>query len=277
MPVLRRIRSIVRVTADRLLPDRLYFPVICFLYLLGNKKRRGSRTRFMVTGEKTYSAKDPDATEIFFCERRRLGLYHYPGGVKRRIDKVLAKYSFGDVSVAQGDVVIDVGANLGEFTLAVSHLASRVLAIDPDPNVQTALALNLQKLPNAEIFPLALSDTDGEVEFFVSTAEADSSIVKPERFSNIIKVPACRLDTLVENAGIERVDFLKLEAEGWEPEILAGAQRTLSMTRKVAVDAGPERYGEPTADAVMAALSDAGFNVVQKDFIVFASRPEPGS
>jgi FkbM family methyltransferase len=181
------------------------------------------------------------------------------------------------VSVEYGDIVVDIGANIGEFTIAISPLAERVIAIEPDPNVQEALAENLQHVSNASMFQTALSDKDGEAEFFLSTKDADSSLMRPETFSEKVKVRVSSLDTFIRETGIKRIDFLKIEAEGWEPEILSGASRALAITRKVAVDAGPEREGAPTTEAVAKSLTDAGFQVSRCGYIVLAERSERGA
>lgn len=266
------IRSKVKRIGDTAFPDFFFFLVFRKLYVLANKSRHGANTNFEILGKNNYLARDPDGLKLFFCERTRFELYIFPNGVRHRLLKIFEKYSDGEIRVKSGDVVIDVGANIGEFTVSVSHLASSIIAIDPDPNVQSSLKRNTEEISNASIYQVALSNSNGEADFFINTRDADSSLVMPQAYSEMIKVRVCSLDKLVEEAGIEKVDFLKVEAEGWEPEILSGASRTLAITQKIAVDAGPERHGEPTVEPVTKLLKHAGFNVFQRDFIIFASR-----
>jgi len=61
---------------------------------------------------------------------------------------------------------------------------------------------------------------------------------------------------------MDAIRLLKVEAEGMEPEVLAGAHQTLQRVDYVAVDAGPERGGENTVPAVLNALTSAGFEVL---------------
>ncbi len=265
---------LLKRAADRFLSDRLYFRVMPTFYRLGSKRGRGAQTRFDLHGPRVYAATDPDGTTLFFCERVRIGKYINQSGARGRIASILNKYEFGPVRVEPGDVVIDVGANIGEFSRAVAGCAGQVISVDPDPNVWGVLARNLEGLNNVRILQIALSDTDGEIDFYLSTESADSSIVQPRKFSDVIKVRASTLDSLVKDAALPMVDFLKLEAEGWEPEILAGARQTLKITNKVAVDAGPERHGQPTADAVEKLLTDAGFSVSRRGTMVFGMRAE---
>lgn len=276
MSLLKKVRSAIKSLGDRVMSDRAYFALFRPLYLVANGKRRGSRTQFAVVGPSLFSASDPDGTMLHFCERTRMRIYHYPKGVKGRLAMIEAKYVSDSVAVMDADVVIDIGANIGEFSRAVVGRASRLVAIDPDPNVWEALSRNLGGFSNATVLQRAMSDADSQVEFYVSTKNADSSLVQPAQYSETVSLNAMRLDTLIEELGIERVDFLKLEAEGWEPEILAGAKRTLGITRKIAVDAGPERQGQTTSDEVITMLRDAGFEVSRRGDMVFGSRADEG-
>ena len=80
------------------------------------------------------------------------------------------------------------------------------------------------------------------------------------------------MGTLIESLNIPRVDFLKIEAEGYEPEILEGATEVLHCVRKIAVDASPERRGKSTLSECRAILERAGFNVYERNWMLFGSR-----
>ena len=58
------------------------------------------------------------------------------------------------------------------------------------------------------------------------------------------------------------IRLLKIEAEGFEPEVLAGASEAISRTEYIAIDAGPERGGENTVAQTLNLLSDAQFEIV---------------
>lgn len=277
MSLFKKVCSAVKTFGDSILSDKAYFTVFRSFYLVRNSKRRGSRTGFDVVGSRLYQASDPDGTSLFFCERTRMRLYHYPKGVKGRLASIESKYASDAVAVVDGDIVIDIGANIGEFSRSVVDRASRLIAIDPDPYVYEALSRNLNGFSNVAVMQRAMSEADSEVEFYLSTKNADSSLLQPTQFSETVTVQAVRLDKLIEEQGIERVDFLKIEAEGWEPEILAGATRTLGITRKIAVDAGPERQGQNTSHEVITTLKEAGFEVSRRGDMVFAFRVDAGT
>lgn len=272
MKITKRFNELIKQSVDKVPSDWLYFKVATALYSLGNPQRVGSKTRFKSVGKNLFTATDPDGKHIYFAERSRFRLYHYLNGVDRRICDILDKYTHEMVRVEKGDFVIDIGANVGEYSIAVSDYASDVLAFDPDPNIQNALKENLKRLSNVKLFEVALSDSEGDVNFFLSTKDADSSLVEPDEFSRTVTVKAVTLDQVISEQKIKKIDFLKLEAEGWEPEILAGASDTLKIVKKIAIDAGPERFGETTIDAVCQILQSFGFKVLLRDDIVFGCR-----
>lgn len=267
-------RTFVKTLGDRVLPDNLYFKVLPPLFLFGNSARHGSKTRFSIAENGLYRASDPDGKEIFFCERTRFRLYHYPKGTRGRIQEIVEKYQNEDVGVRvqPSDLVLDIGANIGEFSCGISSIARRIFAIEPDPTVFPCLVQNIGSKENVSAHQIALSNENGKADFYLSTKDADSSLVQPRAFSKVVNIRVQTLDAFIKQAGLERVDFLKIEAEGWEPEILAGAIQTLKRVRAVAVDAGPERYGTDTVDDVQAVLRAVGFDVFELNQIVFGRR-----
>lgn len=255
---------------NRLLPDLIYFPAMRLGYAIYSGDRRSS-SRARRIDDRFYLVEDGKSS-LYFCERTRLPRYLWRDGIAHCFDQMKTKYQSGSVRVEPGDVVVDVGANIGEFSLAVSGIAGRILAFEPDPLPFRCLEANGAAAGNITPMAFALSNKPGTVEFYQATATADSSIVQPDTDARIIKIEARTLDDVIESLGIEKVDFLKLEAEGWEPEVLEGAARTLKRTRKVAVDGGPERQGQSTYDAVSSMLKAAGFKTRVAEDIVYAWR-----
>ena len=75
----------------------------------------------------------------------------------------------------------------------------------------------------------------------MSSSAGDSSLIKPAYFNDIIKIKVTTLDKIMTATGITRCKLLKLETEGWEPEILQGASKFLRCCEYVAIDGGLER------------------------------------
>jgi len=254
------------------LPDPVYLWIYPKLLAYVNKKRAGVRSIFRKLGKGLFLVKDQDHGRLFFYEKTRMELYCWPDGVANRLNSIRDKYQHEDVRVESGDTVVDVGSNIGEFSLSICTLAGKVYAFEPDPVPFNCLEKNAEDHTNIFPFKIALSDRTGVLKFFSAPKTADSSIVEPDVPYEQTLLDATTLDDFFADRN-EKIDFLKVEAEGWEPEVLRGATRILSTSvRKVAVDAGPERKGQKTSDEVTEILRHHKFRVVVRGNMVFAHR-----
>ena len=184
---------------------------------------------------------------------RRYAMYRQ--SVKGRIDFMLGRYQLGDLS---GALVIDIGAHVGEFAMAAAPYASKIISFEPDPVARKALMRNIDNLDNVEVRPIALSDKTGKAKFYLATAHADSSLFEPEKFSEAIEVEALRLDDLdIDVTGYSRV-VLKMDAEGFEPEVLQGGINWLKNLEVASIDVAPERADSDTYTEVKILLEGIG-------------------
>ena len=149
--------------------------------------------------------------------------------------------------VAEDSTCVDVGANIGLYTLGLSHLAPRghVYAFEPSPGAFECLRANLESngVTNVETFQGALSDRQGtigfhDVPFFTAgsfTAEEGSYLGTEAVGSTLVEVPCTTLDAFVESRRVDRVDVIKIDVEGAELSVLDGARRTLADHQPVVV------------------------------------------
>lgn len=139
-----------------------------------------------------------------------------------------------------GDTVVDVGANIGEWTLQMADavgLSGRVIAIEPIPHLaealqKSALANNMR---HVSIAAVALSEGEGQAEFSVERANTGGSrlgrYARDKDEFDTITVRVETLDALIARSGVGRVDFIKVDVEGFELEVLRGARATLAKHR----------------------------------------------
>jgi FkbM family methyltransferase len=168
--------------------------------------------------------------------------------------------------LAEGvDTFVDVGANIGEFGLVLSgDIGVTYVGFEPDPSAFLALEKNA---PNGVLINKAVSDYEGESIFYLATSTADSSLHLPTvTVDNQVQISVTTLDAALREAGILKIDVLKVEAEGSEPEVLRGAKNILRQTSVCVVDAGPEKYGASTAPECIKILQMAGFELLDLRF-----------
>jgi FkbM family methyltransferase len=132
-----------------------------------------------------------------------------------------------------GDVVIDVGAGIGEETVLFSRLVGlggRVISIEAHPTTCESLRRTVSRngLSNVTVVHCAVSDAPGTVTIGDSPAHHLNSIMVAQEG---IAVPARTLDDVVRSCGVSRVDFLKMNIEGAERLAIKGMADVIRNTR----------------------------------------------
>lgn len=136
-----------------------------------------------------------------------------------------------------GDVMVDVGANVGCITLMAAGLVGqrgRVAAVEPNPdNLQMLYAgMVLNGFGNVRVFPYAASDRPGVVSLTGGTSNTNVvSAQDPERLS--VYAQAVALDDVL--ASLPRLDLVKMDVEGHEPKAFEGFSRAIERYRPALV------------------------------------------
>ena len=165
----------------------------------------------------------------------------------------------GWCEVEPGDVVVDCGAYVGGFALSVAGIASRLVLIEPAPANHACCVANLAPHAGATVIQAGLFDRSGTLPLRLSRSGVDHSLLEPDRGDTgiTVEVEILRLDDLAQRLKLDRIDFFKLEAEGAEIEAIDGMGDL--RPRKIAIDAGPERYGESPMPQLTAMLAERGY------------------
>jgi FkbM family methyltransferase len=130
--------------------------------------------------------------------------------------------------VRPGQSVADVGANIGYYALLFSETVGpvgRIACIEPEPDNLAELRRNVEnnRLPPTDVFPVAVGASAGTVSL---RAGINGSVM--EDGSGEVQVPLRTLDELLAD---RPVDFIKIDVEGYEGHVLAGATRILNDQR----------------------------------------------
>jgi FkbM family methyltransferase len=141
----------------------------------------------------------------------------------------LTRYEFGPGNI------VDIGANLGVVSLA---LAARypdrlIFAIEPNPSTFNALKANISRnqAGNIRPFDLAVNDTDGEVMFDANPTDRGTAALSIGSSTHSVKVISKTMDAIARDANLNQIGLLKVDVEGFEAAVFAGAARVLQQVR----------------------------------------------
>jgi len=139
---------------------------------------------------------------------------------------------------ARPGAYLDVGANCGVVaaTVALRCPAVRgIVAFEPVPATaaRCAATFALNGLDRARLFQVAVGETDGEIVIYEKPGHSGGASALPNRDTSAARVPCCTLDTLRPRLEVGRVSLIKVDVEGFEPQVLRGAARWLASDRPV--------------------------------------------
>ena len=170
-------------------------------------------------------------------------------------------YVRAPIRIAEDATVLDIGGHIGCFTLFAAERArnGRVFAFEPEPSNFEALAGNVErnKLEHVKVFNLAVAAEASDREMFrggkASTTGANSFFGDK---GDAFEVHCTTLPDILEREGIERVDFLKLDCEGAEIEILENlSDADLAKIQQIVMEIHyPEKM-----EAIFQRLHEQGF------------------
>ena len=172
--------------------------------------------------------------KVYFPNKRILRIVK---SVKFQYDLIIDTYMLDEIGLKDNDTVIDCGANVGELKLALKSKGLKInyYGFEPEDPTYKCLALNVGN--TSKVFQNALGNKNERKNLYLDTIGGNSSLID---FGTNQKVPieVIALDSLSIDTPIK---VFKVEAEGYEPEVLEGAIETLKLVEYVTVDFGAER------------------------------------
>ncbi len=177
---------------------------------------------------------------------------------------------------AQPDLLVDIGANQGQYAMRMRSLGcrGRIISFEPGVRAYQLLERNAARDPLWTVRQIALGDAEGTVSLQVSRNLVSSSTlavgaahVAADRDSatdHTERIECARLDDVLADDPAT-TPWLKIDVQGSEDRVLAGAAGMLTRARAVQCEmsAAPLYEGQAGYLAVMAALEDAGFSLVE--------------
>ncbi|WP_237274908.1 FkbM family methyltransferase [Tenacibaculum ovolyticum] len=139
-----------------------------------------------------------------------------------------------DAFIQTDDIVLDIGAWSGVLSLFLAKKAKKVHALDPDPVCYKELLANIELNPDLlnkiSVYQTAISDKEEEVFLsarFQYGASSTSILPRKRDTKNSFKITTKKLHHFLEDENIPKVDFIKMDVEGAEFQILPNLKSTL--------------------------------------------------
>lgn len=181
-------------------------------------------------------------------------------------------------SIPSGGAYIDVGANIGYFTVLLSRLAGNggiVRAFEPEPGNYALLKRNIDDngCGNVKLFNCALGEKEDVLPLGLYKASNRGRHSLLKNFGRgTVSVPVKRLDALVD--GDAPIAFMKVDVEGFELPVLRGAERLLPQVQNLVIEFSPGLMAEARLDvAELVALLERHFSRCYK-FNPLSGEPE---
>jgi FkbM family methyltransferase len=184
--------------------------------------------------------------------------------------------------------LIDVGASVGQFTVAAAKLfpGAAIYAFEPLPDSMGRLKHHTRTLPGIQVYPLALGEKPGKATLHVNTYSLSSSLLPlgaahrsffPEaRESNAITVEISTLDAVFNKVELASPVLLKLDVQGYETKVLAGGTETLRRVDHVILETSfkPLYEGERLFMEIARLMKGYGFRFLRP--VGWLTAPETG-
>lgn len=213
---------------------------------LGRPRRIGARKHIIVNFDIS-----------FYCDNHTVSMYYEIFGA--------AAYSFFPAFVPQeGDIVVDLGANQGIFTCYAAKRVPHgwVYAVEPDAENLTWLKahLDLNGISNATVIPKCAGDRTGKACFRKGDSSGTGCVVDvSEQGPGFTEVDQITIEEMMTAYQLPKIDLLKIDIEGFEARVLAGADGRLGSIRRIVL----EYHSPALANEVTEMLQGKGFRLLQ--------------
>ena len=205
----------------------------------------------------------------------RIGLRHASADYGPGTNELPVQLAFRDM-IEPGQTVFDVGSNVGFFAILAARLVGptgSVHAFEAVPACAKALSRNAARngFTNVTVHAVAVGDRQGEIELLqgrhpggATTSQAD----RPQSYTGSIVVPVVALDVMIAEAELPVPDFVKIDVEGAEPQVLAGMEVTLAEASPAVLcelDDPTDEGAAAKVDRVRQTLQRHGYHVEELD------------
>lgn len=163
-------------------------------------------------------------------------------------------------------VVVDVGANIGDFTLAIRNLAGRIVAVEPEEENFSALSVNLRINNINNVVPIRLAAHDREEEVFLQGESSNMYVSQGKKGQSVRGMP---LDLIIRRLGIGSIDLLKIDVQGHERSVFSGMRDLLEGKLVKFLIAEVHLKRGISVDDIVSLMETHGYRLVHIDAYLF--------
>ncbi len=153
----------------------------------------------------------------------------------------------------EGAIFLDVGANVGHHALFMAPHADQIHAFEPNPSLWPLIdeKIFINKIQNISLHKCGLGSTEGNLPLYLGPESGESSLLLPIKHrlnSGSVKVMIIRGDDMFVDAGISKIDLVKIDIEGFEKYAIQGMIQHLDRWRPIMMvelsEIGKELFGD---------------------------------
>ena len=175
-------------------------------------------------------------------------------------------------TLQKGMTCLDVGANIGYYVALESKILGdqgRIIAIEPSPQNFEYLIKNIamQRAKNIDAFNFAAGDKNGHINFVSYENESNSGRVIPDSAVSdwpgpVAKLPVKTIDSFLEEIGVDKIDFLRMDVEGYEYHIFQGMKNTIKQSKPIIqIEIHKSIMGVETTKKLLEELKNEGYEL----------------
>lgn len=188
-------------------------------------------------------------------------------------DDYIKRGKFYDFSL--GDTVVEVGAYVGYYAIRAAELVGetgRVIAIEAvDENLQLLIKnIEANSFRNIIIVPKAAWKSKGSLKFYRQTRQQASAIPTMISVKEEFNVPCDTVDNILKDLEIICADFVRIQVNGAEREVLLGMSETLAHYPKLLIAAIYEKDGQKSWTDIKPLLENSGYTIQVQGGSIFA-------
>lgn len=163
-----------------------------------------------------------------------------PGLLNKTYEK--QELAYVQKTLQPGQIFYDIGANFGLYSVLASQTVGAngcVYAFEPAPETYKNLQKNTQSLKNIKAFPYAVGAENGTLQLHFDSNKPGCSSALTSLGQAATAVPVIKIDTFLQEGKIQPADFIKIDVEGYEYEVLQGLMSSVKPNTVILCEFNP--------------------------------------